>query len=193
MKKVVSLILVSLLLIIITRWVQNQALADGSQSGLVSYQEYVLNEQVSFEGQMVPVQTQYVVESYAIPQNASTNLVVTQSRSIASWRQSGNMCYLFNVQSKARTQANTCVSDEVYVKVQTKYPVNQLTSGKEGRDTWGCKDDTGWQSITNTFAQGTNNIYTRGSHRVKHNGTPYDYPNIDGPSTSLPYERACTG
>lgn len=153
-----------------------------------------------------PVTVQYEERTYSINPTSGTTtsvadifnnqprmpsgLTITMPHSQSSTRWSGSQCYLFTVQAGARTQTSQCV-DYVYVKASTVGGGTE-SGGDERTDSWGCKNDTGWEYENSTWAQGTT-VKTRGDHKVTWYGAPYNYLNQDYPSSTLPYEPQCTG
>lgn len=170
----------------------HEAIAESLQEGFVSHQEFTVVEPESFDGESIVTDVQYAIDKYSVPQQASQSLEITMSRTLAARRHGGSFCYQFTVKSKARTQTNICADNQVYVLVRTAYPGGQ-TAAKSQTDSWFCKDDTGFASVSNTFAQGTNNVRTKANHTVKHQLRKFEWLNVEGPSTNLPIEPSCIG
>ncbi len=203
-----SLRILSLLLVIIllTMAIGASAFADEPKPGVefIEQREYTQTELVTIKeegrSRQIPVEVRYVEHDYVVRgagkgSKSSQGLVVgdtivTLQHSIASQRKDGNDCYLFTVWSGARTITDKCV-DRVWAKGSTVGGGTE-SSGNEGHDRWGCKNDSGMQTDTSTWAQ-NQTVKTRGDHSVTINGQIHSWDNEDFPSADLPYEHQCTG
>lgn len=185
-----------LILVLLTLATSATVFADGKLTGeFIEQREYKQIEWVEFEqgghSTQIPVEVHHMERDYRVDINDyRTSVTVTMAHTISSQRHDGSGCWRFTVWSGARTETDQCV-EKVWAKGSTVKGGTEST-GNSGQDWWGCKDDSGMQTDSSTWAQGQT-VKTRGDHEIKVNGTTYQWLDQDYPSQNLPYEPQCTG